>query len=82
MAYDSRDVLHGTIFARELPKAATTLPLARATLAGFNSVVPEMARDPMPTEAKDLICSDLLANDGPSGFIAAGALATSFDGFF
>jgi hypothetical protein len=81
-AYDARVVLHGTIFARELPKAATTLPLARATLAGFNSVVPEMARDPMPTEAKDLICADLAANEGPSGFIAAGALATSFDGFF
>ena len=80
--FDARAVLHGTIFARELPKSATTLPLSRATLAGFSNTVPEMARDPMPTEAKDLICTDLLAHEGAAGFVAAGALATSFDGFF
>ena len=80
--FDARLALHGTIFVRELPKAATTLPLSRATLAGFSSTVPEMARDPMPKEAKDLLCQDLIAHDGTSGFIAAGALVTSFDGFF
>ena len=79
--FDARYALHGAIFVRELPRAATTLPLSRSTLAGFSSVVPEHSRDPMPEEAKNLIAADLLENEGTLEFAAAGALVTSFDGF-
>ena len=79
--FDARQAVHGTIFALELPKAAQTLPLAKATLGGFSKSSPEHARDPMPEEALFLLAENLLERGG-DGIHAAGALCTSFDGFF
>ena len=80
--YDARTVVHGTIFARELLKSPDTLPLSKATLAGFTTSSPEHARDPMPEEAWWLIMENLFECQGKDGRHAARALAVSYDGFF
>ena len=36
--YDARCALHGVTFVRELSRTSNTLPLSRATLAGFSKV--------------------------------------------
>ena len=79
--YDARQVVHGTIFCRELLKSPNTLPLAKATLAGFTTSSPEHARDPMPEESWYMLMSQL-NHVGGDGKHAANALAVSFDGMF
>jgi hypothetical protein len=69
----AKAVVFGLILRRGLPKAKTSLPKCRKSLAGFEKEFPPGQRDPPPEEACFLVAADLLIQDllTPGGDILA-----------
>ncbi|CAK0810785.1 unnamed protein product, partial [Prorocentrum cordatum] len=78
---EGRYAVHGAIHCLRYPRRTpATLPLSRDALAGWSQAGPGRVRDPLPWGAAVLI-ADRMIQQGPLGEAAAGALATSFDGY-
>ncbi|CAK0868625.1 unnamed protein product, partial [Prorocentrum cordatum] len=76
-----RYAVRGAIHCMRLPRRTpAALPKSRDALAGWCQAGPERARDPLPREAAVLL-ADRVAQQGPSGLAAAGALVAGFDGY-
>ena len=80
--WKGRNLLHGFIWTRRLPKARTTLPLSRESLAGWAKVDPEFQRDPAVWEAILAMAVWSAAHLGEEGVQSGRAMIIGFDGYF